>query len=88
MITRVLRGQDIPRDTLDDWPRGATVFMRLRVDASGNVSECTVDRGTGVPSIDNLLCNLAHERLRFRPAVDRSGQAVAGWFGYAQPAPR
>ena len=78
----------IPRETLDDWPRGATVFMRLRVDARGNVSECTVDRGTGLPSIDNLLCNLAHDRLRFRPAVDRSGQAVAGWFGYAQPAPR
>ena len=34
------------------------------------------------------LCNLAHERLRFRPALNRSGQAVAGWFGYAQPAPR
>ena len=88
LVTPVLRGQDIPRETLDDWPRGATVFMRLRVDDRGYVSECTVDRGTGVPSIDNLLCNLAHDRLRFRPAVNRSGQAVAGWFGYAQPAPR
>ena len=34
------------------------------------------------------LCNIAHERLRFRPALNRSGQAVAGWAGYAQPAPR
>ena len=88
LVTPVLRGQDIPRETLDGWPRGATVFMRLRVDDRGYVSECTVDRGTGVPSIDNLLCNLAHDRLRFRPAVNRNGQAVAGWFGYAQPAPR
>ena len=88
LVTPVLRGRDIPRETLDQWPRGATVFMRLRVDARGYVSECTIDRGTGVASIDNTLCNLAHDRLRFRPAVNRSGQAVAGWFGYAQPAPR
>jgi protein TonB len=47
-----------------------------------------VDRGTGVASIDALMCNLAHDRLRFTPALDRSGRPVAGWFGYAQPAPR
>jgi protein TonB len=88
LITPVLRGRDIPRDILDQWPRGATVFMRIRVDARGYVSECTIDRGTGISSIDNALCNLAHDRLRFRPAVNRNGQAVAGWFGYAQPAPR
>jgi protein TonB len=88
LATSVLSGRDIPRQLIDQWPRGATVFMRLRVDARGYVSECTVDRGTGYPSIDNSLCNLAHERLRFRPAISRSGQAVAGWFGYAQPAPR
>jgi protein TonB len=62
--------------------------MRLRIDARGYVSECTVDRGTGLPAIDLTVCNLAYERLRFRPAVNRYGQAVAGWFGYAQPAPR
>jgi protein TonB len=88
LVTPVLRGRDFPPDILDRWPRGATVFMRLRVDARGTVSECTVDRGTGLPFIDNALCNLAHDRLRFRPALNRSGQAVAGWFGYAQPAPR
>ena len=88
LVTPVLRGRDIPRETLDQWPRGATVFMRLRVDPRGYVAECTIDRGTGMPGIDNMLCNLAHDRLRFRPALNRSGQAVAGWFGYAQPAPR
>ena len=88
LVTPVLTGRDFPRDMLDQWPRGATVFMRLRVDARGFVSECAVDRGTGVPSIDSAICNLAHDRLRFRPAVNRGGQAVAGWFGYAQRAPR
>lgn len=84
----VLRGRDFPRDLLQRWPGRATVFMRLRVDPRGYVSECTVDRGTGVAAVDSQLCNIVHDRLRFRPALNRSGQAVAGWFGYAQPAPR
>jgi protein TonB len=88
LATPVLTGRDFPRELLDRWPRGATVFLRLRVDPRGLVGECMVDRGTGVPAIDSTMCNLAHERLRFRPALNRSGQAVAGWFGYAQPAPR
>ena len=88
LATAVLSGRDIPRDLVDRWPGGATVFMRLRIDARGTVAECTVDRGTGDRAIDSALCNIAHERLRFRPALNRNGQAVAGWFGYAQPAPR
>ncbi|HSR00369.1 MAG TPA: energy transducer TonB [Sphingomicrobium sp.] len=88
LVTPVLTGRDFERDMLEQWPRGATVFLRLRVDARGFVSECTIDRGSGVASIDAELCNLAHDRLRFRPALTRSGQAVAGWFGYAQRAPR
>jgi protein TonB len=87
LATPVLTGRDFPRELLDQWPARATVFLRLRIDARGNVAECTVDRGTGVPSIDAEVCNLTHERLRFRPALNRNGQAVAGWFGYAQPAP-
>ena len=88
LATPVLTGRDFPRELLDQWPRRTTVFLRLRVDPQGNVAECTVDRGTGLPSIDGEICSLAHQRLRFRPALNRSGQAVAGWFGYAQPAPR
>jgi protein TonB len=88
LVTPVLSGRDFPRELLDQWPYRATVFLRLRIDSRGYVSECFVDRGTGVPLIDSIMCNLAHERLRFRPALNRSGQAVAGWFGYAQPAPR
>ena len=88
LVTPVLSGRDFPRDMFEQWPPRATVFLRLRVDARGTVAECMVDRGTGVASIDSVICNLAHERLRFRPALNRSGQAVAGWFGYAQPAPR
>ena len=88
LVTPVLSGRDFPGDLLEQWPQGATVFLRLRIDPRGTISECLIDRGTGVQAIDSTICNLVHERLRFQPALNRSGQAVAGWFGYAQRAPR
>jgi protein TonB len=88
LITPVLRGRDFSRDLLDQWPRGTPVFLRLRVDAQGNVAECIVDRGSGVGAIDSEICDLVRQKLRFRPALNRSGQAVAGWFGYGQTPPR
>lgn len=88
LVSPVMSGRDFSPELLDAWPPRSTVFLRLRVDPRGYVAECMVDRGTGVARIDSVMCNLAHERLRFRPALNRSGQAVAGWFGYAQPAPR
>jgi protein TonB len=88
LASPVLTGRDIPRELIDQWPRGLPVFLRIRVSPQGFVSECNVLRGTGNPAIDNAMCNIAHDRLRFRPALNRSGQAVAGWFGYAQRPPR
>jgi protein TonB len=73
---------------LDSWPAGAQVFLRLRIDPGGTVSECIIDRRTGVAAIDSEVCALVHQRLRFRPAANRLGQPVAGWFGYRQTAPR
>ncbi len=88
LATPVLGARDIPRELLDMWPPGAPVFLRIRVSPQGYISECNVLRGTGNPAIDGSMCNIAHDRLRFRPALNASGQAVAGWFGYAQRPPR
>jgi protein TonB len=88
LLTPVLRGRDFPRDMLNQWPPGAQVFLRLRIDPRGYVSECIVDRGTGVPRIDSEVCSLVHMRFRYRPAMNRYGQAVAGWAGYRQTPPR
>ena len=88
LVTPVLTGRDFPSGLIEQWPQGATIFLRLRVDPRGYVIGCDIIRGSGVATIDGAMCNLAHDRLRFRPAVNRSGQAVAGWFGYAQRAPR
>jgi protein TonB len=88
LATPVLSGRDIPRELLDQWPPGVPVFLRIRVSPQGFVSECNLLRGTGNRQIDGAMCNIAHDRLRFRPAVNRYGQPVAGWFGYAQRPPR
>lgn len=87
LLTSVLRGRDFSREALEQWPRGAQVFMRFRIDPRGYITECTVDHGTGVAAIDDTICNLAHDRLRFRPALNRLGQPVAAWFGYRQTPP-
>jgi protein TonB len=88
LITPMLTGHDFPRAVLSQWPGNTTARLGLRVDPSGNVTECVVFQGTGVAAIDATVCDLARERLHFRPALNRAGQAVAGWFGYGQLAPR
>ena len=87
LLTPVLTGRDFAPGMLDMWPRGAQVFMRFRIDASGRIIQCFVDRGTGNPAIDGELCRLTQQRFRYRPAYNRNGQAVAGWAGYRQTPP-
>ncbi|MEO7257303.1 MAG: energy transducer TonB [Sphingomicrobium sp.] len=87
LLTPVLRGRDFPRGLLSMWPRGAQVFMRFRIDPSGRIIQCFVDRGTGNPTIDSELCRLTQLRFRYRPAFNRYGQPVAGWAGYRQTPP-
>ena len=88
LATRPLSGRDFPRELLNAWPRGAWAFMRFRVDANGNIAQCIIDRGTGVPAIDSQICAIARQRLRYRPALDRSGRRVADWAAYGQEPPR
>lgn len=87
LATRPLSGRDFPNDLLDQWPRRAWAYMRFRVDADGNIIQCIVDKGTGVPAIDSRLCAIARQRLRYRPALDRSGRRVADWAAYGQEPP-
>ena len=50
LATPVLTGRDFPRGLFDQWPRGATVFLRLRVDSPGHCQRMhgrSRDRGSG-----------------------------------------
>ena len=88
LATPVLTGRDFRATCSTNGRAGRPCFCACESTPAAIVSECTVDRGTGIAAIDRRICNIAHDRLRFRPALNRGGQAVAGWFGYAQPAPR
>lgn len=88
LLTPDLRGRDFPRAMLDSWPRGAQLFARIRVSATGTVAQCIVDRGTGSPGIDATICSMIQQRFRYSPARNRAGQPVAGWSGYRQVPPR
>lgn len=88
LVTPDLRGRDFPQQMLRAWPRGIPVFSRVRVGADGSVIQCIVDRGTGNRAIDSQVCATIQARLRYSPARNAAGQAVAGWSGYVQEPPR
>ena len=83
-VERKIVGNDYPREILQRWPRGARVFVRVRVEASGRPSRCDVMRSFGDPGIDQWTCSLLMSRAVFRPATDARGQRVAAWLGYVQ----
>ena len=83
-----LRGRDFPAQLLDAWPRGVTIWMRVRVDPNGTVLQCIVDRGTGNPAIDSQVCAVVQRRLRYYPGLNENSQRVADWAGYRQEPPR
>lgn len=84
LITPKLTGRDYPREVIRQWPRGAPVFVRFRVDVAGRPFNCDVMRSSGNPAVDQWTCSLVLSKLRFRPAVDSNGRPAIDWFGYVQ----
>jgi protein TonB len=60
------------------------VFVRVRVQPDGKVSQCDVMRSFGDKAVDQWTCSLVLQRAVFRPATDASGRPIAAWFGYVQ----
>jgi len=54
-----------------------TVGVAIRVTPEGVASNCRVVRSSGSPVADSLMCQLTERYVRFRPARDPSGRAVA-----------
>jgi protein TonB len=51
-------------------------MVSLRVEPNGVTSNCRVVRSSGDPVVDENLCPLIVQRLRFRPALDDQGRPV------------
>lgn len=79
-----LNGRSYPREVLRAWPRGGRVYVAVRVQLDGRATDCTVNRSSGNPIVDQWTCRLVEERVRFRPAVDGEGRPYVRWYGYMQ----
>lgn len=83
-LVRGITARDYPPAVRQGWPRGAAIYLRLRIEPNGRPSRCDVMRGFGSPAADQWTCSLVMQRGQFRPARDARGQPVAAWFGYKQ----
>lgn len=79
------RGQPQGWVTDDDYPAAAireekqgVTGVRLSVDASGRVTDCTVTSSSGSSALDSTACNLLRRRAKFNPATDSAGNKVPG----------
>lgn len=57
--------------------RRGSVGITLKVNTDGRPSNCRVVRSSGMPQVDALMCQLAIQHVRFRPARDPQGRPVA-----------
>ncbi len=84
---RLIRGitnRDYPDAIQRNWPRGGRIFVRLRVEPDGRISQCDIMRSFGDRSADQWTCPLLMRRAQLRPATDENGRPIAAWFGYVQ----
>ena len=56
--------------------------LAIRVNSSGRVDSCSVERSSGDPVIDAGLCPLVSARLRFEPARNARGQPIPYFTHY------
>jgi protein TonB len=83
-LVRGITNRDYPPAIQRSWPRGGRIFVRVRVQPDGRVSQCDVMRSFGDKAADQWTCSLVLSRARFRPATDANGRPIAAWFGYVQ----
>lgn len=57
-------------------PRGSATIT-FRVNPDGKMSGCRVVRSSGDSTVDSIVCDAATRYLRFRPARDPDGRAIA-----------
>lgn len=67
---------DYPRAAIEADAQG-TLFVTFVIQTTGRVGGCAVTKSSGNATLDETTCRLITRRLRFRPALDRSGNPVA-----------
>ena len=57
--------------------RHGSAMINFRVEADGRMSNCRIVRSSGDPAVDSIVCDSAARYLRFSPARDPDGRAIA-----------
>ena len=57
--------------------RRGSATIAFRVTPEGRMSGCRITRSSGDPAVDSVVCDAATRYLRFSPARDPEGRAVA-----------
>ena len=65
------------RRLADSGMAAGSVAITIRVNPDGTVSNCRIVRSSGNATADSLMCQLTIEYVRFSPARDASGRAIA-----------
>ena len=63
---------------------GTSVTVYMTVGTDGRASNCRVVRPSPDREADAIVCRLAEQRFRFRPATDSQGNPVAATYGWRQ----
>lgn len=63
---------------------GTSVTVYMTVGPDGRASNCRVIRPSPDREADAIVCRLAEQRFRFRPATDNQGNPVAATYGWRQ----
>ncbi len=63
---------------------GKSVILALTIAPSGRATACRVYRSSGFPDTDAIACQLAMQRLRFKPATNAAGEPVSSTFYWQQ----
>lgn len=64
--------------------RGNEVIVKVTVGTDGRARNCSVYQASPDAEADRITCALVVERLRFKPATDRSGNPVEAPFYWKQ----
>lgn len=63
---------------------GTSVTIAITVGVDGQPTACRILRPGPFPETNQRTCELAMQRFRFRPAMNRDGQPVVSEFGWRQ----
>ena len=63
---------------------GTSVTVQFTVGVDGRASDCSISAPGPDPATNALVCPLVIERIRFNPARDAAGNAVAARYGWRQ----